>query len=48
MIRDSIINGLSSSYIRQSLLESAELTLEHAHDKARTLDLAQKNPAAYS
>ena len=47
MIRDSFINGLSSSYIRQRLLESAELTLEQAHDKARTLDLAQKNSEAY-
>ena len=43
MTRDSFINGLSSSYICQRLLESAELTLEQAHDKARTLDLAQKN-----
>ena len=48
MIRDSFINGLSSSYIRQRLLESAELTVEQAHDKARTLDLAQKNSEAYS
>ena len=48
MIRDSFINGLSSSYIRQRLLESAELIVEQAHDKARTLDLAQKNSEAYS
>ena len=48
MIRDSFINGLSSSYIRQSLLESIQLTLEQAHDKARTLDLAQKNSETYS
>ena len=39
MIRDSFINGFSSSYIRQRLLESAKLTLQQAHDKARTLDL---------
>ena len=48
MIRDSFINGLSSNYIRQRLLENAALTLDEAHEKARTLDLAQRNSEAYS
>lgn len=48
MIRDSFRNGLSSSYIRQRLLENTKLTLEGAHNKARTLDFAQKNSEAYS
>jgi len=47
MIRDSFINGLSCNYI-QRLLENTQLTLEQAHDKARTLDLAQKNSEVYS
>ena len=48
MIRDSFINGLSSSYIQQRLLESERLTLDQAHEKARTLDHAQKNSEVYS
>lgn len=48
MIRDSFINGLTSSYIRQRLLESTKLTLDEAHQKARTLDVAQKNAEVYS
>lgn len=47
MIRDSFINGLSSNYIRQSLLENAELTLDQAYQQARTLHIAQKNSEAY-
>ena len=48
MIRDSFINGLTSNYIRQRLLENEKLTLDQAHERARTLDLAQKNSEAYS
>ena len=48
MIRDSFINGLSSNYIRQRLLENAELSLDQAYEKARTLHIAQKNSEAYS
>jgi len=48
MIRDSFINGLSSNYIRQRLLENSKLTLTEAHEKARTLDLAQKNSEVYA
>ena len=48
MIRDSFINGLTSNYIRQRLLENAELSLDQAYEKARTLHIAQKNSEAYS
>ncbi|XP_057297680.1 uncharacterized protein LOC130628713 [Hydractinia symbiolongicarpus] len=48
LIRDSFIDGLTSSYIRQRLLESTKLTLDEAHQKARTLDVAQKNAEVYS
>ena len=48
MVRDSFINGLTSSFIRQRLLESTELSLQTAYERARTLDLAQRNSNAYS
>jgi len=47
MIRDSFINGLTSSYIRQRLLENSELSLDRAYDIARTLHTAQKNSELY-
>ena len=47
LIRDSFINGLTSSYIRQRLLENSELTLDQAYEQARTLDIAQKNSDMY-
>ena len=47
-IRDAFINGLSSNHIRQRLLENNNLTLEDAYQKARTLELAQKQSASYS
>ena len=47
MIRDSFINGISSNYIRQRLLENAELSLDRAYDIARTLYTAQKNSELY-
>ena len=43
MIRDSFINGLTSNYIRQRLLENSELSTESAYEIARTLHTAQKN-----
>ena len=43
MIRDSFINGLTSNYIRQRLLENSELSLDRAYEIARTLHTAQKN-----
>ena len=47
MIRDSFINGLTSNYIRQRLLENSELSLDRAYDIARTLHTAQKNSELY-
>lgn len=42
-IRDAFINGLSSSNIRQRLLEQPNLTLEQSVNMATTLESAQKN-----
>ena len=47
-IRDTFINGLSSSSIRQRLLEHADLDLRKAIDLADSLDMAQKQSATYS
>ena len=47
MIRDSFINGLTSNYIRQRLLENSELSLDRAYEIARTLHTAQKNSELY-
>ena len=47
MIRDSFINGITSNYIRQRLLDNAELTLDSAYEIARTLFTDQKNPELY-
>ena len=47
-MRDAFISGLSSTIIRQRLLEDATLDLQSVLTKARTLDLAQKNSASYS
>jgi len=47
-IRDTFINGLSSSSIRQRLLEHADLDLRKAIDLADSLDMAQKQSAMYS
>jgi len=46
-VRDAFINGLSSSTIRQGLLENTTLTLQKAFEQARTLELAQKQSASY-
>ena len=48
LIRDSFINGLTSSLIRQRLLEHRTLTLQEAFDKASSMDLAQRNSELYS
>ena len=42
-ITDAFISGLSSNLSRQWLLEDQALTLKFAYERARTLDLAQKN-----
>ena len=47
MICDSFVNGLSSNYIREHLLEKAALTLDQAYQQAWTLHIAQKNSEAY-
>ena len=47
MIRDSFINGITSNYIRQRLLENAELSLDRAYEIAQTLHTAQKNSELY-
>ena len=47
-IRDAFINGLSSSHIRQRLLENiGDLSLEDAFAQARALEQAQSQSSAY-
>ena len=48
MVRDALINGLSSHGIHQRLLENRDLNLENAVEKARSMELAQKNSEFYS
>ena len=47
-IMDAFIAGISSSNIRQRLLENSNLSLETAIQQARSLDLAQRNSDRYS
>ena len=47
-IRDAFIRGISSSVIRQRLLESSTLDLDAAFTQARSLELAQKNCESYT
>ena len=47
MIRDSYVAGLRSPYIRQRLLETADLTLQRAVELADSLDVAIHDSAAY-
>ena len=47
MIRDSFVAGLRSPYVRQRLLETADLTLQRAVELADTLDVAIRDSAAY-
>ena len=46
-IRDAFISGILSNEIRQRLLEDHDLSLQNAFDKARSLEIAQKNAEAY-
>lgn len=46
-IRDAMITGLQSSYIRQRLLENKSLTLSEAYDQARALESAHLQAETY-
>ena len=46
-IRDAFISGILSNEIRQRLLEDQDLSLQSAFDKARSLEIAQKNAEVY-
>ena len=46
-IRDAMITGLRSSYIRQRLLENRSLTLSEAYNQARALESAHKQAETY-
>ena len=46
-VRDAFINGISSSHIRQRLLESNTLTMDEAFQQARSLEQAQTQAATY-
>ena len=48
MICDAFVNNLTSPGIRERLLEHRELNLEIAVEKARAMELAQKNYEYYS
>ena len=48
MKRDSFINGLSSNFIRQRLLENRTLKFTEAHEKARSIELAKLNCETYT
>ena len=48
MKRDSFINGLSSNFIRQRLLENRTLTFTEAHKKAPSIELAKLNCETYT
>lgn len=47
MIRVSFINGLTSNYIRQRLLENSELSMDRVYEIARTLRTAQNSSELY-
>lgn len=47
LVRDSFINGILSSNIRQRLLENQTLTLTQAYDQAMALDFAQRNSGSF-
>ena len=46
-IRDVLINGILSHPVRQRLLEESTLTIDAAFQKARSLEIAQKNSESY-
>ena len=48
LIQDSFINGLSSSVIRQRLLEKDELSLQQTYELATALHRAQQQSSAYT
>ena len=48
MVLNAFISGLNDASIRQRLLESDDLTVEQAHDKARVFELAKKNSDKYT
>ena len=48
LVRDCFISGLSSSYIRQRLLEPKILTQDEAYRYAVALESAQNNSNAYN
>ena len=43
MKRDSFINGVSSAFFQQNLLENRTLTFTEAYEKARSLQLAKRS-----
>jgi len=47
MKRDSFISGISSSFIRQRLLENQTLSFAEAYEKARSFELAKLNNDTY-
>ncbi len=47
-VRDAFIAGLSSTSIRQRLLENKTLNLQAAFDQARALDTAQRTSETYN
>ena len=47
-IRDAFISGLTSSNIRQRLLEKDTLTLENAFDSARSLEMAERHNQSFN
>ena len=48
LVRDAFINGVASYHIRQRLLESNELIVNQAFNKARSLFQAQEYSATYT
>ena len=46
-VRDAYIRGLSSTHIRQRLLENLTLSLEQAHAQARSLEMAELQARSY-
>ncbi|XP_063624762.1 uncharacterized protein LOC134796503 [Cydia splendana] len=47
-IRDAFIAGISSTKIRERVLENLSLTLDEAHNRARSLEMAEVNTLHYS
>ena len=48
LVRDVFINGLESHHIRQRLIESSQLTVNQAFNKARSLFQAQEYSTTYT